>query len=66
LKQPTAESAVEWDEKKSLLKLKKHRVTFEEAATVFGDPLELTTIRITTYRNTGLSLLVSLSSVVCW
>jgi len=36
-----AESAVEWDEKKNLLNHTKHRVSFEEAATVFGDPLEV-------------------------
>jgi uncharacterized DUF497 family protein len=37
-----AECAVEWDESKNLLNQKKHRVSFEEAATVFADPLELT------------------------
>ena len=29
----------EWDEDKASSNLKKHRVTFEEAATVFADPL---------------------------
>jgi hypothetical protein len=29
----------EWDAKKSASNLAKHRVSFEEAATVFGDPL---------------------------
>ena len=29
----------EWDEKKAALNKRKHGVTFEEAATVFGDPL---------------------------
>jgi uncharacterized DUF497 family protein len=29
----------EWDEKKAALNKKKHGVTFEEAAAVFGDPL---------------------------
>ncbi len=33
---------VEWDDAKARLNLKKHAVTFEEAATVFGDPLSLT------------------------
>ena len=33
---------IEWDENKNRLNLKKHRVSFEEAATVFLDPLELT------------------------
>jgi uncharacterized protein len=36
-----AECAVEWDESKNLLNQKKHRVSFEEAATVFADPLEM-------------------------
>ncbi len=29
----------EWDEKKATANLAKHGVSFEEAATVFGDPL---------------------------
>jgi uncharacterized DUF497 family protein len=32
----------EWDENKSRANLKKHGVSFEEAKTVFGDPLSLT------------------------
>ncbi len=32
----------EWDEKKAGTNLGKHGVSFEEAATVFGDPLSLT------------------------
>jgi uncharacterized protein len=32
----------EWDSKKAAANLKKHRVTFQEAATVFGDPLAIT------------------------
>lgn len=32
----------EWDPKKADENTRKHRVTFEEAATVFGDPLALT------------------------
>ena len=32
----------EWDEKKAKQNLKKHGVSFEEAATVFGDPLSMT------------------------
>lgn len=32
----------EWDNKKARQNLKKHGVSFEEAATVFGDPLSLT------------------------
>jgi uncharacterized protein len=42
LKRPAAEIAVEWDEKKSLRNQQKHRASFEEAATVFSDPLEVT------------------------
>ncbi|MEK6334403.1 MAG: BrnT family toxin [Acidobacteriota bacterium] len=33
---------VEWDEKKNLRNQQKHRASFEEAATVFTDPLEVT------------------------
>jgi uncharacterized DUF497 family protein len=29
----------EWDKDKAALNKKKHKITFEEAATVFGDPL---------------------------
>jgi uncharacterized DUF497 family protein len=32
----------EWDEAKARSNAKKHGVTFEEAASVFGDPLALT------------------------
>ena len=32
----------EWDENKADRNLKKHGVSFEEASTVFGDPLSLT------------------------
>jgi uncharacterized DUF497 family protein len=32
----------EWDPKKAATNLTKHGVTFSEAATVFGDPLEVT------------------------
>ena len=32
----------EWDQKKAELNNRKHSVTFEEATTVFGDPLSLT------------------------
>ncbi len=34
--------AFEWDENKATTNLKKHGVSFEEASTVFGDPLSLT------------------------
>lgn len=32
----------EWDLKKAQLNLKKHGVSFQEAATIFGDPLSVT------------------------
>jgi uncharacterized DUF497 family protein len=32
----------EWDSEKADANLKKHKVSFEEAATIFGDPLSLT------------------------
>jgi uncharacterized DUF497 family protein len=32
----------EWDARKAAANLKKHRVTFEDAATVFLDPLAMT------------------------
>ena len=32
----------EWDEEKAQVNLKKHRVSFEEAMTVFVDPLSMT------------------------
>ena len=32
----------EWDEAKAKANLRKHRVSFEEASTVYGDPLSLT------------------------
>ena len=34
----------EWDNRKVRQNLRKHSVSFEEAATVFGDPLSLTII----------------------
>ena len=32
----------EWDPKKAAENLRKHRVSFEEASTVFGDPFAIT------------------------
>ena len=32
----------EWDERKAIANETKHRVSFEEATTVFGDPLSVT------------------------
>jgi hypothetical protein len=33
---------IEWDKEKARQNVRKHRVSFEEAATVFSDPLSLT------------------------
>lgn len=33
---------VEWDPEKARTNLRKHKVTFEEAASVFGDPITIT------------------------
>ena len=32
----------EWDPKKAAANIQKHNVTFQEAATIFGDPLAVT------------------------
>jgi len=32
----------EWDDSKSIVNLKNHKVSFEEARTVFSDPLSIT------------------------
>lgn len=32
----------DWDAKKATINLKKHKVSFEEATTVFSDPLSIT------------------------
>ena len=32
----------EWDEEKAEINLKKHKVDFEEAKSVFGDPFSIT------------------------
>ena len=39
----------EWDERKAAENLRKHKVSFQEAATVFGDPLSLTIADPDTY-----------------
>lgn len=36
------ELTFEWDEEKALANLRKHRVSFEEAKTIFGDPFLMT------------------------
>ena len=33
---------IEWDENKNVLNQKQHHISFEEAASIFSDPLELT------------------------
>jgi len=42
VKRDKATSKVEWDERKNRFNQRKHNVSFEEAATVFLDPLEIT------------------------
>jgi uncharacterized DUF497 family protein len=42
VKRHADECDVEWDQHKNLLNRRNHRISFEEAATVFTDPLELT------------------------
>jgi hypothetical protein len=32
----------EWNDKKARLNKRKHKLTFEEASTIFGDPLSIT------------------------
>lgn len=36
------ETTFDWDDEKAIFNLEKHGVSFEEAATVFGDPLATT------------------------
>ena len=36
------EPTFEWDETKARQNLRKHNISFEEAATVFGDPMSVT------------------------
>jgi len=42
LRRNAAKKDIEWDEAKNITNQARHHVSFEEAATVFGDPLELT------------------------
>ena len=47
----------EWDPGKARQNRRKHRISFEEAATIFGDPLAITyPDRIILYWKSGLSL----------
>ncbi|PYS23764.1 MAG: hypothetical protein DMF72_08210 [Acidobacteria bacterium] len=41
MKPNAAEYEIEWDRRKNLLNQAKHRISFEEAATIFADPLEI-------------------------
>ena len=41
MKRTVAKYDVEWDENKNRLNQKRHHITFEEAATIFADPLEV-------------------------
>ena len=52
----------EWDVKKSSENIRKHKVSFQEASTIFGDPLAITfedpdhSLNETRYISFGLSL----------
>ena len=41
MKLNAAEYEIEWDRRKNLLNQEKHRISFEEAATIFADPFEI-------------------------
>ena len=60
----------EWDEKKAVENLRKHGVSFDEATTVFGDPLAITYLdplhsleedRFLTFGHTSLGWLIVVS-----
>ena len=62
----------EWDNKKAVANLKKHGVSFQEGATIFGDPLAITfedpdhsvgELRLLTFGNTSTGKLVIVSNV---
>ena len=62
----------EWDNKKAVANLKKHGVSFQEGATIFGDPLAITfedpdhsigEHRLLTFGNTSTGKLVIVSNV---
>lgn len=57
----------EWDDRKAKANLAKHNLGFEEAATVFGDPLSLTipTRHIPPLR-IGSSFLACRTASDCW
>jgi len=42
MQEPVPETRVLWDPRKALSNLRKHKVSFEEAATVFDDRLSVT------------------------
>jgi uncharacterized DUF497 family protein len=48
----------EWDDQKAKKNQRKHKVNFEEAKTVFGDPLLVSFTNITQTRKSDLSVLV--------
>lgn len=60
----------EWDEEKSRNNLRKHGVSFDEATTIFGDPLSVTiddprhSIRESRWVTLGLSVKLRLLAVV--
>ena len=57
----------EWDEEKAKANLKKHRVGFDEAATVFTDSFSLTIHDPDPQRmSNGISTSALLTKVECW
>lgn len=42
MQEPMGELKIRWDQRKAKSNLRKHKVSFEEAATAFRDPLSLT------------------------
>ncbi len=44
-----------WDQNKAIVNLRKHRISFEEAVTIFSDPLALF---VTDYGHSGRAILI--------
>jgi len=57
----------EWDEEKANANLKKHKVDFDEATTVFTDPFSITIEDpATQWMNNGILTSAVLPQIVCW
>lgn len=54
MQEPMGELKIRWDQRKAKSNLRKHKVSFEEAATAFRDPLSLQSrIPITPFLRAG-------------